>query len=47
MQGRSKGWHKTDEGKNFRLLSYLVVSCQKLKNLRLKLENIKEAPCGL
>lgn len=48
MQGRSKGWHKTDEDNSFRLLPYLVVvSCQRLKSLKLKLENIKEALCGL
>ena len=39
--------HKADEDKSFRLLAYLVVSCQKLKDLKLKLKNIKGAPCGL
>ena len=47
MQEGVRDGIKQDEGKSIRLLSYLVVSCQKLKDLKLKLKNIKEAPCEL
>lgn len=47
MQEGVRDGIKQDEGKSIRLLSYLVVSCQKLEDLKLKLKNIKEAPCEL